>query len=356
MSLVLREEKGSKLTIQEMDGNLRYLESLGLVGTNYLFVPANGTPTENGVSLINSYNQAKTMSPSSNNIINVVVPSGEYGFNGTFTLDTPYINLVSLTGNSDVIFDRIDLLDPVVIDPETNDPSEIGICLMIDTDYVHVKGIKGKLRPSETWTDWWGAGGSGYILPIQVGDSLPNITVENCEGGVFSFGGDLTFGSNPITVSGTYIKCKTPPGPNLGYAFASNGVASGTFIDCEAGDASFAYANLASGVFINCVAGDYSFGDYSSGTFRNCIGGAEAFGRYPSGTYVDCEGGLYSFGGFSGNIASGTFIRCTGNDAFGGSLTGKCYYCRLTAGTYPTVSGGGRTVYCIDGNNNTNNQ
>jgi hypothetical protein len=39
-----------------------------------------------------------------------------------------------------------------------------------------------------------------------------------------------------------------------------------------------------------------------------------------------------------------------------GILSGKLYYCRLTVGTFETVSGGGRTVYCIDGTDTPNNQ
>ena len=71
----------------------------------------------------------------------------------------------------------------------------------------------------------------------------------------------------------------------------------------------------------------------------------------------NCQGGDYSFGGFG--TASGVFTNCIGgNLSFGkiGILNGFLYYCRLTLGTFQTVSGGGRTVLCIDGNNNQNNQ
>jgi hypothetical protein len=37
-------------------------------------------------------------------------------------------------------------------------------------------------------------------------------------------------------------------------------------------------------------------------------------------------------------------------------LTGTLYYCRLRSGTFRTKSGAGRTILCIDGNNNQNNQ
>jgi hypothetical protein len=39
-----------------------------------------------------------------------------------------------------------------------------------------------------------------------------------------------------------------------------------------------------------------------------------------------------------------------------GTLSGKLFYCRLTLGTFATVSGSGRTYYCVDGNGDPNNQ
>jgi hypothetical protein len=54
--------------------------------------------------------------------------------------------------------------------------------------------------------------------------------------------------------------------------------------------------------------------------------------------FTNCIGGASSFGGDSA------------------TLTGKLYYCRLTSGTFQTVSGAGITRYCIDGNDATNNQ
>ena len=76
--------------------------------------------------------------------------------------------------------------------------------------------------------------------------------------------------------------------------------------------------------------------------FNSCLGGNESFGAYnlASGTFNSCLGGNRSFGGS------------------GGTLSGKLYYCRLTSGTgtFTTVSGGGRTVLCINANNTQNNQ
>ena len=132
--------------------------------------------------------------------------------------------------------------------------------------------------------------------------------------------------------------------------------------NCRGGANSFGATGIASGTFTNCTGGVNSFGSggTASGTFTNCTGGADAFGATgtASGTFTNCTGGVKSFG--AAGTASGTFTNCTGGaDAFGGlggTLNGILYYCRLTGGTFPTVAGGGRTVLCIDGNNNQDNQ
>jgi len=326
----------------------------GIGGTQYIFVQANGTDVENAAELQAAYNTAKTMSPKDNRITVVAAP-GTYKFPSTFVMDTEYIDLVSLTGNRDVVFDLDGITDPFQFDDDTSDIISIGECLLIDTDNVFVKGVKGKFYLSSNWNSYWGEG-EDYILPIQVSDNLPNIIVENCEGGTFSFGGDITFGSNPIELSGTFINCKTPA-----YAFCGEGILSGVFIDCIGGDSSFGFRGVLSGTFTNCIGGNESFGGFgtASGTFTNCQGGEGSFGGagIASGTFTNCIGSTVSFG--SQGTASGTFTNCIcTNFGFGsfGTLSGKLFYCRLTSGTFETVSGGGRTYYCVDGNGDPNNQ
>ena len=317
MTLITRQDKGSKLTIAEMDGNLTYLESIGLSGTNYLFVAANGTDEENAAEIQAAYDLAKTMSPSADNRITVVAAPGTYKFPSTFVMDTEFIDLVSLTGNRDVVFDLEGITDPFeVVEQQIVLISE---CLLIDTDNTFVKGIKGKFYLSPNWDDWWW-GGNGdyedYILPIQVSNNLPNIKIENCEGGVFSLGGDITFSSHPIEVSGTFLNCV---GDTV--SFGGSGTASGTFINCIGGIESFGGFGTVTGIFTNCIGDAQSFGGFgtATGTFTNCIGDAQSFGG-------------------------------------DGTLSGKLFYCRLTSGTFETVSGGGVTVLCIDGNNAVNTQ
>ena len=183
---------------------------------------------------------------------------------------------------------------------------------------------------------------------------LANGVFTNCKGADYSFG-------EQGVAEGTFSYCE-----GGSYSFGFDGATgAGIFLNCRGGLASFAAAGIASGIFINCVGRNNSFGasGTASGTFTNCISDSLSFGSFgaASGVFNHCQGGDGSFGGY--NTASGDFTNCIGGDtSFGGNfplsgiLTGKLYYCRLTSGTFETVSGGGRTIYCIDGNNNTNNQ
>jgi hypothetical protein len=151
-------------------------------------------------------------------------------------------------------------------------------------------------------------------------------------------------GSGKIN-SGFYYNCVATNG-------AFSGITSiGTYINCSGGSGSFSgNGGNANGTYINCVGENNSFGRFSaSGTFTNCVAGQRSFGAAPdfsntetvtaSGVFTNCIGGNLSFGG-----------------TLNGTLTGKLHYCRLTSGTFKTVSSGGRTYYCVDGNGNTNNQ
>jgi hypothetical protein len=380
---------------QFAEGVKKYAEGGALEGTNYVYVAGNGTSEENGEELKVAYDLAKTMLPSATNRITVIVAPGNYKFLTKFVMDTEFIDLVSLTGNADVIFD-LNVEDPFEFDDDTYDVLTISECLLIDVDNVYVKGIKGKFYLSPNFNNYWGEG-EDYILPIQVSNDL-NIIVENCVGGPFSFGGDFTFGLNSIIVSGTFINCQGNES-----SFGSHGIASGIFTNCKGSYLSFGGGNIASGIFTDCVSSsDGSFGGYgiANGTFINCQGNESSFGsnNTASGIFTNCTGNSMSFGG-NGGIASGTFNNCqslgygsfgqngaasgiftnciSGNLSFGNNgiasgiftnciggfyswntiyLTGQLYYCRLTSDIFPTVSTGGRTYYCIDGNGNTNNQ
>ena len=311
-----------------------------LQGSQYILVTANGTDIENAAELQAAYDTAKTMSPSVTNRITVIAAPGNYNFGSTtFTMDTQYIDLVSLDGNRSIVF---------------NSANSAGT-ISITANDVFVKGVD--------------VGTKTFLI----GNNLNLLKVENCKGGISSFGhnvitsgeftncigGDVSFGSQSVA-SGIFTNCVGESA-----AFAGDGTASGSFINCKGGNYAFggAFGAIASGIFTNCIGGDAAFGGYlgtSSGSFTNCTSNLYAFGGAggtASGIFTNCVGGNSTFGGGFGT-ASGIFTNCVGGaSSFGnGGLTGKLYYCRLTSGTFITVSGAGHTRLCLDGINAANNQ
>lgn len=221
---------------------------------------------------------------------------------------------------------------------------------------------------------------------FKIGNNLGLLRVENCLGGDNSFSnngvasgtfvnctaGNNSFGGNGGIASGTFIDCIAiynsfgaggeASGTFIncranGNSFGDNGVASGTFTNCVVdGNGAFGRQGTASGIFTNCTAGDDAFGGngMANGTFINCTAGNRSYGYDAVGTFINCIGGDQSFA-YNGT-ASGTFNNCIGgNNSFGGlpsvgTLTGKLYYCRLTSGSFQTLTGTGLMRACVDGN------
>lgn len=302
--------KGETLTWEDLDYSLLFLSesinevsSTPLSGSNYTFVEASGTPTENGLALSASYAAAKTFPLSSTNRFSILAGTGKYEFASDFMVDTDYIDIISLTGDRDVL-------------------------------------ITGNNTISVTATDAYLRGIDVGTKNFTIADDLPLLKITNCKGGDLSFGGtpDPAPGDPPLTqilVNGTFINCEGGE-----FSFAGNGIASGRFENCTGGDSSFGY-DIIGGTFINCTGGDFSFGGGEAdidGYFENCTGGEGSFtitGTILDGTILkECTGDLYSF-------ASAGFIE------------GNLYNCRLTSGTFNTlnVQGNGAIVLCIDGNN-----
>lgn len=288
----------------------------GLAGTNYILVSADGTAEENADELQAAYDKAKTLSPSINNRITILLANGYYDFPQDFELDEDYIDLVSLDGNRSVIFNGIGTIEILAND-------------------VFVKGINvlGK--------------------NFTIADDLNLLTVENCQGGDFSFGG-VASGETEIIVSGKFINCQ---GGDL--SFAGNGEATGYFKDCLAGDESFGYLDT-SGTFVNCQGGDFAFGfaGVMNGTFENCTAGLASFGSL--GVIIDseakrCEATGFSFGYQAVGIVDSVFDTCVaGLGSYGTDYNivneGRYYYCRLTEGQFSEPSLGG-FLFGIDGDN-----
>jgi hypothetical protein len=290
---IVQNDTTVKTTVQDI-ANLA-----GLSGTNFIYVAADGTDTENATALSAAYTTAKTMSPGSSNRITIVAAPGYYNFGtSVFTMDTQYIDLVSLDGNRSVIFNApLDLTF-----------SEYG-SINITANNVFVKGINVLTKKFTT------------------ANNLNLLVVENCAGS-----GDVSFGGTDA--SGTYINCV---GGNSSFGGASS--STGTFINCTGGNFSFGGGTLfstSSGIYENCVGNNYSFG----GGFSGCTA---------SGTYNNCKGGDFSFG-YNGTV-SGVFSNCVGGPASwtGANVLGKLYFSRMTAGgqTAPIASNSGAIVAFI---------
>ena len=268
----------------------------------------------NGQNLVEAYNYAKTLTPngaalSATNRVSVIIQPGNYTLAAQLAVNTQFVDLIGLGA----IKLRRGCVPAVIIGGNT---------LSVTANDVRVKGIS--------------VGSQLFVI----GDNLSLLVIEDCVGGNSSF-------SN-LTVSGTFINCKGGTSSFAGISYIPQ-TANGTFINCVGGGGSFGYNNsgaIASGLFVNCT-----------------VGGSSGFGVTASGTFIDCEAGSYSFGTyfFGSTAASGTFINCIGSgNSFannsGGSPSGKFYRCRLTSGTFKTVTGAGLMRNCIDGNNNTVNQ
>jgi hypothetical protein len=258
----------------------------------------------NGQNLVEAYNYAKTLTPngaalSATNRVAVILQPGNYSLSAELAINTQFIDIIGLGAQK---LERGSI-------PAVNITNNT---LNVTANDVRVQGI------------------SVGTQAFKMGNNLPLQRFEDCTGGDYSW--------TLAVASGTFVNC-------IGGldAFGGLNTASGTFINCTGtGNNAFGGASgTASGIFINCTANSgSSFGGIlgtSSGTFTNCIGSESAFaggfGGTCSGTYTNCIADASSFGS-------------------GGTLTGKLYQCRITSGTFETVTGGGLMRNCIDGNNN----
>lgn len=318
---------------------------------------------------------------SSTNRYTLVLLPGTH-LNADFTADEKYVDIVSLSGNRDVnVRNFIITADDVYVHGLNCGPYTLSVA-----GYLSSTKIVNCIATGQN-----SFGNNGAVCTS---------TFVDCESGSYSF-------SQNGTCAGTYIRCK-----GTSYCFAYKGNCSGVFTDCEATDHGFAsgeyvagvtdYTNTCSGTFRRCIAGDRGFGyqgkitttavfyscvsgyggfagsvalnvintNVCAGTFYNCISQSKSFGAggICSGKFYNCSGRVASFGGNNENTFGGTFsgyaINCTGDwYSFGRvALTGTLIHCKIENlvgvgdSTFIAVSGAGKTRYCIDSYNNTNNQ
>ncbi len=251
------------------------------IGSTYTFLLANSTLQTDTSQTLNTLSTT------------IIIAPGEYTFGATkFLHNSAGIDIVSLTGNADVMIDGINVTT---------------------TGKTFIKGI------------------NCGVNAFTIANNLLNLVCDTCTGG------DKSFGGGGGTASGIFTNCTGGD-----YSFGTEGNASGTLTNCTGGDYSFGGGGTASGTFTNCTGGNQSFGggDGSavSGIFTNCTGGDQSFGggiNTTSGTFYNCTGGNNSFGSGGGGTVSGTFTNCTGGDySFGGggaTTTGAIFqFCTCT--------------------------
>lgn len=353
-----------------------------LNGTNYLFVAADGDSVENATALKDAYDEAKTMNPSSNNIITIIAAPGYYDFTGEyfydaeldaeiFKMDTSYINLVSLDGNRSIIFSRSSATGQIQLDGS----------ISITANNIYVKGVDVLAKKFD----------------IESVNST-GIKIEKCSGGRRSFGDNLdflnaefinclsigseSFGYQCFIIESSFIDCESTGINSFGYQCIEF---TGLFKNCKAGSFSFCSLSfIVLGSFIDCEAGTSSFlhefgseinGDTgeSSATFVRCKGDNVSFFAESSladnnSTLIDCEGANSCFSNcnFNGLVVNfiggdncfgietgqGRYINClTGNNSFSYTLEGEYINCISGNNSFQNIGQNGVLHNCVSGNN-----
>jgi hypothetical protein len=335
----------------------------GLKGESYILVKGDSDdPTVNGAELKAAYDVALASTPYGNprgqgNEFSVIIGPGTYdmrAYNATYgwELTGDYINMISLTGEPDVVISTFS----------------------VGGNYGTYKGLNTQSAPSV------GLGNYGQILlgsntnynvtayfeNCLAGDysfgAAINISgsFKNCEAGVLSFGCATTFplppnavyppqdpnillGAPDLTITGNFENCRANAF-SFGSVSSSNNIGvtilSSTFKNCTAGSNSFGSANAScvifDSIFTDCstINGNASFGSSfnltgtgtvsinSRSVFTNCKTRGFGFTPGQSFGYITGSPGTGTF------FIEGTFINCSaGNQSFGstlgsGSLTG----------------------------------
>jgi len=303
-------------------------ERLALNGEAYVVVPAGQNPVQNGLALLAAYAEAKALTPhnaplAADNRAVVVVPPGQYDL-GTaqLTLDTEFVDIVGLTTErgTQSIFGASNGPGTGVLGQTADDVRianlrvectlSAGVLAFNDTDpaayFPSTDGAATQVTNCEFVSNELNA------RSMRVDIEYAGVYTD-CTGGRTSFGA----GSEGVS-SGVFLRCTAG-----NVSFGTFGIASGTFTDCRAGQSSFGSLGAANGEFVRCVAGSQSFANNGDaiGRFVDCSGGDESFGGggITSGEFIGCTGGDTSFGG-GGGLVNGVFVDCTGgSESFGGS-------------------------------------
>ena len=380
-------------------------------GTNYLIVYGTGTPTENAAELQAAYEAAKKMprylgdiqdgtdslgtiykgqtffsvdneeycicnedyiNVPLNTISNktvipteaeaksvrttVIVAPGVYTFPiaDSFDINTPYIDIVSLTGNRDV---------------------QINGCIVSAGANVYLKGINAgtdkiiilnSTENSLIFENCIALGTESFSQKLNANGNLYGTFIE-CEGGISSF--------NPfngdIDATSKFVRCKSLDGSFGGTGYSTLDI-YGYFEDCEGRSNCFGYSNRdgaghVTAIFKRCKATNYSFGNnciITGSKFIECeVEGDNSFGsgdtEYVGSSINNTEFfrciafGNNNFGSGNCNIIDAKLSYCYAygqyNFGFGATANGsKYYYCNDDYdGINTGITGGMNLLYCI---------
>ena len=371
-----------------------------LRGQNYIVVYGNNNSIQqNGFELWDKYNFAKTVAPygqplSSTNRFTVFVAPGVYSLYSIMfpelTLDTPYIDIISLSGEADVFITSTLSSVPLIVD--TSDIRLRGI--NVGSQAIHIKSSY-----ADNYFENIIGGNNNFSNP------LPNDVIsgnfKNCVGGLYSFG---DADSSQTVIYSTFESC-IAENWSFGYtltdsnlknctatsnSFGYSEITGSTLIDCKATDFSFANdKGIDDSTLTNCIGGDRCFGSALSGTtyvtnstlidctasessfsnyiencvFRNCKARGQSFGNTSNltivseiinTTFTDCTASAYSFG--VRNVADVTFTNCTALEESFGADQANGTYKNCTAGAssfgagtqgWSTLIAGGQFYNCV---------
>jgi hypothetical protein len=344
----------------------------GLEGESYILVKGNSDdPTVNGAELKAAYDVALASTPYGNprgqgNEFSVIIGPGTYdmrAYNATYgwELTGDYINMISLTGEPDVVISTFSVGGNFGTYKGLNTQSapSVGlgnygqILLGSDTNYNVTAYFENCL-----------AGDYSFGAAINISGSF-----KNCVAGVLSFGcamntgflppnvidppqnPNILSGSSQLTIQGNFENC-TAIAASFGNVTSPNDIdiviQSSTFRNCTAGSASFGAATrnctIFDTIFTDCstINGGASFGSSSNLTgtgtvsintrsvFTNCK--TRGFGFTPGQSF----GYIFGPAGTGAFSLQGTFINCSaGSQSFGwtlgsGSLTGTFTNCEAS--------------------------
>jgi len=319
----------------------------------YLTVFGGQSNSDNGLELESVYNIAKTMSPTSDSPIYILIKARFCGMDTQLVLDTSYIYLVSDTGQADVkighsgcivMADNIKLrgLDfvhngllvsgnyPGLLVENckgriygTSDAILSGVFRNIEV--TSVESFHSALEFSGIFENINSIGGTLFNSSSIYSGTFKNINSLDRE--MFAGGGSLT---------GSFENC----GNKLNNTFTTISPLGAKFINCKAGQSGFRGSNC---TYINCEALENAFNGVNN-IHINCRGIGQVFNG-PDSIYINCIGGVDSCNGVNSK-----YSYCVGDFGALAYFGSTYYYCRLTDGVFQTDDLTNHYL-CIDGDN-----